>query len=135
MGNFPPSTIHDKYSEWHLNHLRGIDIKYKKLYMSDVDSLIYKPEIEGYRLWVEHDYKKPVAAIDLKWDFTEDSISDGEEIIYNWLESKGLPCYVVYINVDFTKFEINRKGQSMICTEIEYADWLISLRYYNYQGI
>jgi len=131
----PPSLIHDKYSTWHRDRLQEISLKYKSLYMTDIDKLIYKPEIEGYRLWIEHDYKRPIAAMDLKWDFMNDIPTNGEKMIYNWLENKGLPCYIIYINEEFTKFEIKRKEQSMIFTEIEYAEWLLSLRFYNYQGI
>ena len=138
MGKYPASLIHDKYSEWHYNHLMAINYeKYKYLGLADIDNLIYKPEVEGYRLWIEHDFKKPLAAMDLKWEGGIDSITKGEVIIYNWLEDKKLPCYIVFITFDFLEFRIKRWITSVErkLNEIEYADWLLSLRYYNYSGL
>jgi len=119
MGKYPNSEIHAKYSDWHYN-LVNKDIKYKRLYMSDID-----------RLWIEHNYNgNPcVAVIDLKWSDSEDGMTSAEKCIYDWFESKGARYYIVFINRDFSIFRVqDSKNEILIFNEIEYADWLLSLR-------
>ena len=124
MGKHPNSTIHAAYSDWHWQ-LRQIDKKYKRLYTADID-----------RLWIEYDFKRDaiVAVIDIKWLASQDGLTATEKGIYNWFEKRGARTYTVYINKDFTLFKtINSRGVIREYSDIEYADWLLSLRTAKYK--
>lgn len=119
MGKYNNSEIHNRYSDWHWSMVNKDD-RYKRLYVSDVD-----------RLWFEYDFNKNevVAVIDIKWLGVELGMTSTEKGIYEWLEKAGAKIYIVFINKDFTKFQVhNMKGQSKQFTETEYADWLLRLR-------
>jgi hypothetical protein len=119
MGKFNNSEIHSLYSDWHWK-LIEIDDKYRRLYVSDID-----------RLWIEYDFRRDsiVAVVDLKWEGSGDVMTPTEEGIRRWFESKGARYYVVYITYDFKHFRVvNSAGLECHKEEIEYADWLLSLR-------
>lgn len=119
MGKYPNSDLHNKYSDWHWNLIKKND-KYKKLYVSDID-----------RLWLEYDFGKNavVGVLDIKKEESMDSITATEKGTYDWFERMGVKVYTVFINSDFTRFTvINCKGKTIILEELEYADFLLSLR-------
>lgn len=125
MGKFHNSLIHDRYSDWHWRLVDKSD-KYKKLYVADID-----------RLWLEYSFDKEavLAVIDLKWEYSEDGVTSTEKGIYNWFQSVGVNCYIVFVNQEFTKFRVVNYQSNTECvyTDIEYADWLLSLRGKRYQ--
>jgi hypothetical protein len=119
MGKYPNSDIHAKYSDWHWQ-LGGIDEKYRRLYVSDID-----------RLWHEYDFKSNsvVAIIDLKWEDSGDGMTPTEKAIYDWYKKIGANYYIVFIARDFSRFRVvNSSGMEKIFKPLEYADWLLSLR-------
>jgi len=120
MGKFNNSNIHQKYSDWHWKMIEK-DEKYKRLYVSDID-----------RIWCEYDFnrKEVIAAIDLKYEYSSDGTTATENAIYDWFISKGVKCYVVFINQDFNRFRVVdiHNGTEKIFDEFEYADWLLSMR-------
>jgi len=120
MGKFNNSNIHNKYSDWHWRMIDK-DEKYRRLYVCDID-----------RIWIEYDFKKEsvVAVIDIKYENTNDGLTPTEKGIYDWFMNNGVGCFIVYINREFTKFRVVslRDRKEKIFGEIEYADWLLSLR-------
>lgn len=120
MGKFPPSTIHDKYSDWHWQ-LTKIDPKYRRLYVGDID-----------RLWLEYSFSREavIAAFDIKWDGSEDSgLTATTKGIFEWLEKNGCKVYTVFITKNFETFKVaDSSGFILSMTQLQYADWLLSLR-------
>jgi len=119
MGKYPNSDIHNKYSDFHWG-LIEYDNRYKKLYTCDID-----------RLWIEYDFKKEeiVGILDIKYDENIDSLTPTENGVYKWFNKKGIRVFIVFINRAFTKFRIvNEKGEEKLFNEIQYADFLLSLR-------
>ena len=122
MGKYKNSDIHQKYSDWHWQLVKK-DEKYKRLYVADID-----------RLWIEYSFEKKavVAIMDVKYSNLEkpDGVTATEKGIYDDFEAKGYPVYIVFINKDFSRFNVFRyiSGGKRQFTDIEYADWLLSLR-------
>lgn len=122
MGKFKNSDIHQRYSDWHWE-LSKLDAKYKRLYVADID-----------RLWIEYsfDLKAVVAIMDIKYSNgnIQDGVTATEKGIYDDFESKGYPVYIVYINKFFKDFNVSRyvSGEKRKFSDIEYANWLLSLR-------
>ncbi len=119
MGRYPNSKIHDLYSDWHYQLIRK-DEKYRRLYVADID-----------RLWIEYDFtsEEIVGVIDIKWEGSGDTLTPTEEGIYQWFRKRGVDVYTVYIAENFALFRvINNSNNQRIFTELEYANWLLSLR-------
>ena len=119
MGKFPNSVIHNRYSDWHIGMIQK-DEKYKRLYQADID-----------RLWIEYDFtrKEIVGVVDIKWEYSCDSLTPTEEGIYCWFEKHNVRVYTVFITKEFDRFRvINSRGKEKIFNETEYADFLLSLR-------
>jgi len=122
MGKFPNSEIHNQYSDWHYGLIKD-NPKYKRLYVADID-----------RLWLEYDFTKEaiVAVFDIKWKGGADTgFSSTEKGIYDWFILHGCPVYIVFINREFTIFEVHSYENPLevkTYTSVTYADWLLSLR-------
>lgn len=119
MGKYPNSDIHGKYSDFHWNLIKE-DIKYKKLYVADID-----------RLWIEYDFFRcaVVGVFDIKYEDTSDTLTPTEKGIYEWFQSKNVRVFLVYISRDFERFRvINETGNEIILDKIQYAEFLLSLR-------
>ena len=119
MGKFPNSVIHNHYSDWHYRLIQKDD-KYKRLYVADID-----------RLWIEYDFtrKEIVGVVDIKWEYSCDSLTPTEEGIYHWFEKHGVRVYTVFITKEFDRFRVvNSRGQEKTLTALGYADFLLSLR-------
>lgn len=113
MGKFPNSSIHDWFSDWHLNPR----VK-RSAYLADVD-----------RLWIEIRERKPVAALDLKWGDSSDGETWTEEITSEWFERHGIPYYLVQVETEpELKFRISRQveDEEVYLTEKEMIDWINS---------
>lgn len=119
MGKYSNSEIHNRYSDWHYK-LIEIDDKYKTLYACDID-----------RLWIEYDFKRKavLCVIDIKWEGGLDSISPTEKGVYDWFRERGIDCYIVYINADFSCFTVHDMyGAKYKMSDMQYANWLLSKR-------
>ena len=119
MGKYPNSKIHELYSDFHWK-LIELDDRYKRLYTSDID-----------RLWLEYDFerKEVVGVLDIKWMDSGDTVTPTENGIYEWFVKNNVRIFIVYIDKEFTKFKvINEKGIEKEFNQIQYAEFLLSLR-------
>ena len=119
MGKYPNSKIHELYSDFHWK-LIELDDRYKRLYTSDID-----------RLWLEYDFERRevVGVLDIKWMDSGDTITSTENGVYEWFVKKNVRIFIVYINKEFTKFQvINERGIEKVFNPIQYAEFLLSLR-------
>ncbi len=109
MGKYPSSKIHDLYSNFHWNKCG------KHAVMTDVD-----------RIWFEMEAGKPIAAIDLKWLASDDRMTATEYNMAEWFESHGVPWYTIWINKDFTYFEVtrHRTRATKSMSQNEYIVWV-----------
>jgi len=110
VGKYPNSSIHAKYSDFHIKEIAPY------CSMTDID-----------RIWVECRKNKIVAFIDLKY-FGEDTITETEKIVYRELK-KIAPVYFVYLNYGFDKFivyEYGTKNKNEFSKE-QYINWVQEL--------
>jgi len=125
MGKYPPSELHNKYSDFHWK-LGQLDPRFKRLYCADID-----------RAWLEYDYDKKavVAVTDMKWKsdlyYEEMGLTSTEMGIYSWFERMGARVFIVYISHDFDEFIIRPFSESNLYKvkgAVPYGEWLLSLR-------
>lgn len=113
MGKFPPSTIHNWFSDWHWNNCKD------SAALTDVD-----------RLWIEVRDGKPCAVFDLKWDDNPaDQPTGCEYIISEWFEKHGIPYYVIRVALrergyPETEFHVHRQMEHTCLTEIDMINWI-----------
>ncbi len=110
MGKYPKSEFLNSYSDWHWQRCE------RWACLSDID-----------RIFIEVRKMKPIIATDIKRE--EDKVTPTEEALYNWLEAKGLPVFIVQSNFDFQHFKVTRfkTGEVRNWTNWEYMDWLNKL--------
>ena len=123
MGKYPPSKLHNWYSDWHwaLTKEEG-----QHCYLSDID-----------RLWIEIRYEKGegiyklIAIMDIKQ--SEEKVTKMEEVAYDWFEAQKLPVYVIWIDIEKRNFIVLRwkTTTKIYFNESEYKEWIIS----NFQKI
>ena len=112
MGKYTPSSLNNKYSDWHWRDSRFS----RQVYLTDVD-----------RIWVEIRKGKPVAAFDIK----EPSAGTtwAETVVYDWLENKGLPVYIVSTSEGFKKFIVRSWSNeaTRYFNQEQYINWVNNL--------
>lgn len=91
MGKYPPSNLNKKYSDWHWQ-----DTRFKRdAFLTDID-----------RIWVEVRGEDPIAAFDIKEPRATTTWAESK--VYSWLESKGLPFFIVSTNHALENFKVMR---------------------------
>jgi len=115
LGKYPKSRLRDKYSDWHWQ-----DPRFKRdAFLSDVDGI-----------WVEIRDGSPriVCAMDLKEPGAE--ITWAEGIVYNWLEEKAVPVYIVFTTEELKFFTVKRcsNGKTVRFNQEQYIEWDNNLR-------
>jgi len=122
MGKYPNSEIHNRYSDWHYGLVKS-NPKYKRLYVADID-----------RIWLEYDFRLQaiVGVFDIKWQGGIDKgYTSTEKGIYDWFALHKVKVFIVYINKEFTSFEVHNYSNPedvKSFASIQYADFLLSLR-------
>ena len=111
MGLYPNSTIHNRYSDFHVEECCGGSGRCK---CTDID-----------RLWVEERKRKIVMVMDLKYLGSEydKKLTETEEIVSRFFESNNIPFVIVYIRDDFLMFRVwhPESGYNKELTKDEYA--------------
>jgi len=110
VGKYPNSSIHNKYSDFHIKEIAPY------CSLTDID-----------RIWVECRKGKIAAFIDLKY-FGEDTITETEKIVYKELK-RIAPVYFVYLNYGFDKFIIYEYGvkSKKEFSKEQYINWVQQL--------
>ena len=108
MGLYPNSTIHDRYSNFHIEECA----RYCRC--TDID-----------RLWVEQRRGKIVMVMDLKYlgSDHDKKLTGTEEIVSDLFESNNIPFVIIYIRDDFLMFRVwhPKSGYCKELTKDEYA--------------
>jgi hypothetical protein len=70
---------------------------------------------------------KLIAAFDLKEPGAEVTVA--ERVVYDWLETKGLPTFIVYTTMSFQNFKVVRwkSGTSKTFSRDEYVSFINNL--------
>jgi hypothetical protein len=91
MGKYAPSNLNNKYSDWHWRDTRFN----RDDFLTDID-----------RIWVEVRGENPIAAFDIKEPTAETTPMESK--VYNWLENKGLPVFIVSTTQVLENFRVTR---------------------------
>jgi len=91
MGKYAKSRLKDKYSDWHWQNGRFR----RDDFLTDID-----------RIWVEVRGENPIAVFDIKEPGAETTWAESK--VYNWLENKGLPVFIINTTQAFQNFKVMR---------------------------